>query len=163
MYLCGPLGGPRTMSSVLSPVGQVLLGPNPFPARHTLQKLWLSGTALLMPCWELLSILLNWTYGKSSCQEDVSHPICEYSLILYFKYILNNNSNNDSHIVYRNIRHFPICISLNFSIILWVFAVKEVETHRGLAQGIFFFFFLVFSGLHPWHMEVSRLGVQAEL
>ena len=27
----------------------------------------------------------------------------------------------------------------------------------------FFFFFFVFLGLHPWHMEVSRLGVQSEL
>jgi len=27
----------------------------------------------------------------------------------------------------------------------------------------FFFFFFVFSGSHPWHMEVPRLGVQSEL
>ena len=27
----------------------------------------------------------------------------------------------------------------------------------------FFFFFLSFLGPHPWHMEVSRLGVQSEL
>ena len=25
------------------------------------------------------------------------------------------------------------------------------------------FFFLVFLGMHPWHMEVSRLGVESEL
>ena len=27
----------------------------------------------------------------------------------------------------------------------------------------FFAFFCLFSGLHPWHMEVPRLGVQLEL
>ena len=26
----------------------------------------------------------------------------------------------------------------------------------------FFFFFLVFLGPHPWHMEVPRLGVESE-
>ena len=26
-----------------------------------------------------------------------------------------------------------------------------------------FFFFFVFLGLHPWHVEVPRLGVQSEL
>ena len=26
-----------------------------------------------------------------------------------------------------------------------------------------FFFFLSFLGLHPWHMEVLRLGVESEL
>ena len=26
-----------------------------------------------------------------------------------------------------------------------------------------FFFFLLFLGLHPWHMEVSRLGIKSEL
>ena len=26
-----------------------------------------------------------------------------------------------------------------------------------------FFFFLIFLGLHPWHMEVPRLGVKSEL
>ena len=65
LYHCGSPESLRTVSSVLSPFGQVLLGPSPFPARHTLQKLWLSGTALLMPCWEPLNIPLNWTYGKS--------------------------------------------------------------------------------------------------
>ena len=27
----------------------------------------------------------------------------------------------------------------------------------------FFAFFLVFIGLHPWHIEVPRLGVESEL
>ena len=27
----------------------------------------------------------------------------------------------------------------------------------------FFFFLVFFSGPHPWHMEVSRRGVQSEL
>ena len=26
-----------------------------------------------------------------------------------------------------------------------------------------FFFFLVFLGLHPWHIEVPRLGIELEL
>ena len=26
----------------------------------------------------------------------------------------------------------------------------------------FFFFFFCFLGLHPWHMEVPRLGVESE-
>ena len=28
---------------------------------------------------------------------------------------------------------------------------------------LFFFFFLVFLGLRPWHMEVPSLGVESEL
>ena len=27
----------------------------------------------------------------------------------------------------------------------------------------FFFFFLFFLGLHPWHMEIPRLGVESEV
>ena len=35
---------------------------------------------------------------------------------------------------------------------------------RILTQVFFFFFvFLSFLGLHPWHMEVPRLGVEPEL
>ena len=35
--------------------------------------------------------------------------------------------------------------------------------HSEVSSWIFFFFFLVFLRLHPWHMEVARLGVKLEL
>ena len=39
---------------------------------------------------------------------------------------------------------------------------KEVSWDFGMTQ-FFFFFFLVFLGPHPRHMEVPRLGVESEL
>ena len=44
---------------------------------------------------------------------------------------------------------------------LWeLFCPSEVETHF---MEVFFFFFFVFLGPQPWHMEVPSLGVQSEL
>ena len=42
---------------------------------------------------------------------------------------------------------------------------REQCNSRYLVQLLFFFFFwsFVFFGLHPWHMEVPRLGVSPEL
>ena len=44
---------------------------------------------------------------------------------------------------------------------------KNWGIHLFLALAIFFFFFFLwcvcFLGLHPWHMDVPRLGVQSEL
>ena len=40
-------------------------------------------------------------------------------------------------------------------------ALKEMS--QMTFKGMTFFFFLSFLGLHPWHMEVSRLGVELEL
>ena len=40
--------------------------------------------------------------------------------------------------------------------------VIQIQICLNLEPTIFFFFF-VFLGLHPWHMEVPRLGVKSEL
>ena len=43
---------------------------------------------------------------------------------------------------------------------------RHVFEDKGLVESLFFsssFFFLVFLGPHPWHMEVPRLGVKSEL
>ena len=37
------------------------------------------------------------------------------------------------------------------------------ESKKREVFGFFFFFFFAFLGLPPWHMEVSRLGVELEL
>ena len=42
-----------------------------------------------------------------------------------------------------------------------IFIIDSLRT--SLSWLFFFFFFLVFLGLHPWHIEVSRLGVESEL
>ena len=44
--------------------------------------------------------------------------------------------------------------------------LKEPELpnrFQGKVFGVFVFVFLSFLGLHPWHMEVPRLGVESEL
>ena len=39
----------------------------------------------------------------------------------------------------------------------------EILIPLKICNNIFFFFFLVFLGVHLWHMEVTRLGVKSEL
>ena len=45
--------------------------------------------------------------------------------------------------------------------------LKKITPHSAWDVGvylfIYIFFFLVFLGPHPWHMEVPRLGVESEL
>ena len=50
----------------------------------------------------------------------------------------------------------------------WVVKATLIHTSVLVAQYFmstinFLFFFLVFLGPHPWHMEISRLGVELEL
>ena len=40
---------------------------------------------------------------------------------------------------------------------------KNPPDTKGLQNLIYLFIYFVFVGLHPWHMEVSRLGVQSKL
>ena len=44
-----------------------------------------------------------------------------------------------------------------------MFARVTILGHMYLYFIPFFFVFFVFLGLHPWHMEVPRLGVESEL
>jgi len=47
---------------------------------------------------------------------------------------------------------------------LWEFDISQTQTQEGCDLLFFFFFvFLPFLGLLPWHMEIPRLGVQSEL
>ena len=62
--------------------------------------------------------------------------------------------------------HFIISFSLFFPFqilsIVWVtFFINSYFTTPDLNSILFYFF--GFFGLHPWHMEVPRLGVQSEL
>jgi len=42
-------------------------------------------------------------------------------------------------------------------------ALMKEQSVVGCIFFFFFFFVFVFLGLHPWHMEVPRLGVELEL
>ena len=53
--------------------------------------------------------------------------------------------------------HFNYSSGRNFTI------VDEPCNHSKITPTFFFFFFLVFLGLHPQHMGILRLGVKSEL
>ena len=60
------------------------------------------------------------------------------------------------------IHYFPLSCFIFFFYCSNLLITSSEQIHTTFFF-FFLFFLLVFLGLHPWHMEVSRLGVESEL
>ena len=66
------------------------------------------------------------------------------------------------HPMFYNLSQWEVAILQNLKAKVITFLEKQFLLQEYITTSTFFFFF-VFSGPHPGHMEVPRLGVESEL
>ena len=101
--------------------------------------------------WELLGfILLTFTYNIQQCSLIILIN-CMILVMLIVLVMWTYLFCNGTSVLFNSLHPFPPFPTLTFG---------------NSRYGLFFYeivYFLLFSGLHPWYMEVPRLGAESEL
>ena len=80
--------------------------------------------------------------------------------------ILFIHSSTDGHVCFFHfstiVNRAAVQVGYNFVVVKHLFSFFLFSFLSFFLSFFFFFVFLAFLGLHPWHMEVPKIGVKSE-